>query len=146
MNAQDRINSRYNYYPNTAVELCVISYDDIDTISHAVSHRTDLEVVWGPAQLSDEFCVSFSLMYVAKKAATGEYFVVIRGTNYDSLISWLYQDFDVATTQPFLGLPGNPPNVPDDALISQGSFQRYDRPTQPDRPAEQLFFNRFLNG
>ncbi len=122
MNAQDQINRDYNYYPNTAVELCVISYDDIDTIRHAVSHQTGLEVVWGPAQLTDEFCVSYSLMYVAKKAATGEYFVVIRGTNFESLESWLLQDFDVATSQRFSDLPGNPPNVPEDALISQGTF------------------------
>lgn len=122
MNAHELIKNNYAYYPNTAVELCVISYDDFGAIKHTVAHQTGLEVVWGPAQLTDMFGVSYSLMFVAKKAATGEYFIVIRGTNYDSLESWLKQDFDVATSQPFANLPGNLPNVPDNALISQGTF------------------------
>lgn len=146
MNAQELISSNYAYYPNTAVELCVISYDDFDAIKHAVTHRTDLEVVWGPAQLTDMCGVSYSLMFVAKKASTGEYFVVIRGTNYDSLESWLLQDFDVATSQPFSNLPGNLPNVPDTALISQGTFNGMTDLLSLTDPVSNISLVDFLKG
>lgn len=122
MNVMNQINSNPDYYPNTAIALCNISYDAPDEISPAVSAATNLDVVWGPAQLVSWDDVSYSLMFVARDAATGEYFVVIRGTNFDSLGSWLLQDFDVGSTQPFSALPGNPPNVPGNAAISQGTF------------------------
>lgn len=61
-------------------------------------------------------------MYVAAKASTDEYFVVIRGTDFLSLATWLLQDFDVATSQPLNTLQGNPKNIPSTALVSQGTF------------------------
>ncbi len=114
--------SNYNYYPNTTIELCVISYSDINTIAGQVATNTNLQVVWGPFEHLSDLGVAYSLMYVAKNPQTGEYFVVIRGTNPLSLESWLGQDFDVSTSQPFGSLPGNPPGVPSSALISQGTF------------------------
>jgi hypothetical protein len=77
--------------------------------------------VWGPTQLS-RFGIPYSLMFVAKNTKTEEYFVVIRGTNFESLSSWIEQDFAVGSAQPFSKLPGSPPNIPADALISQGTF------------------------
>lgn len=123
MNVFELIGSNYNYYPNTAVELCVFSYGDTPTIAPAVSAGTDLNVVWGPAEcLSRITGVPYSLMYVAAKASTGEYFVVIRGTDFLSLATWLLQDFDVDASQPLGTLPGNPKNIPTTALVSQGTF------------------------
>lgn len=111
----------YNYYPTTSIELCVISYSSADDICGMVTANTDLEVVWGPAEVSDPIGIPFNLMYVAKNASTDEYFVVIRGTTPESITSWL-EDFEVSTTQPFSALPGAPANIPADALISTGTF------------------------
>jgi len=122
MTVFEQIANNYNYYPTTAIELCVISYNDISAISQAVSDNTNLSVVWGPAQWVDIFDVPYSLMYVASHSATGEYFVVIRGTNFESLYTWLEQDFKIDSSQPFSALPGNPPGAPASALISQGTF------------------------
>ena len=123
MNVTELVGASYNYYPNTAVALCVISYSDIGTIAPAVAQQTDLTVAWGPAQcVSSITGVPYSLMYVAKRASTGEYFVVIRGTDFLSLSTWLLQDFDVATSKPLSALPGNPKNIPATALVSQGTF------------------------
>ncbi len=119
MKKQDLASSNYNYYPNAMINLCVISYaEDINDIPAQVA-AMGLQVVWGPAQWVDEFGVSYSLMYVAMNPATGEYTVVIRGTNPTSLATWLDQDFDVAFTQPFKLLV---PSAPSNALISQGTY------------------------
>jgi lipase (class 3) len=112
----------YNYYPNTAIELCVISYDDMAAIPVNVKTKTSLSVVWGPAELTGWLGIAYSLVYVAADSATGEHFVVIRGTNPDSLYSWLDEDFDLSPTPAFNTLPGCPPGAPDSALISQGTF------------------------
>ncbi len=123
MNVFELVGSSYNYYPNTAVELCVISYGDTPTIAPAVAANTELSVVWGPAEcLSRITGVPYSLMYVAAKASTGEYFVVIRGTDFLSLATWLLQDFDVYTSQPLGLLQGSPPNIPATARVLQGTF------------------------
>jgi hypothetical protein len=123
VNVFELAGSSYNYYPNTAVELCVVSYGDLSTIAPAVSANTDLSVVWGPAEcVSSITGIPYSLMYVAARASTGEYFVVIRGTDFLSLATWLLQDFDVDASQPLGTLPGNPKNIPATALVSQGTF------------------------
>lgn len=115
--------SSYNYYPNTAVELCVASYQDTSAIAPCVSAKTDLSVVWGPAEcLSKITGIPYSLMFVAAKASTGEYFVVIRGTDFLSLATWLLQDFDVAISQPLSKLSGAPSSIPTTARVSQGTF------------------------
>lgn len=116
------IGHRYDYYPNTAVQLCAIAYDGMPDIPAAVSASTGLTVVWGPAELRRWDGVSYSRAFIAGDAATGEYFVVVRGTNFDSLGSWLKQDFDLSTATPFGALPGVPPQVPADALIGHGTF------------------------
>lgn len=123
MNVMDLVGSSYNYYPNTAVALCVISYSDTGSIAAQVAQQTDVNVVWGPAECVSRITgVPYSLMYVASKASTGEYFVVIRGTDFLSLSTWLLQDFDVATSQPLGSLQGKPRSIPATALVSQGTF------------------------
>ncbi len=123
MNVLQLVGASYKYYPNTAIELCVASYQDAASIAPCVSANTDLSVVWGPAEcLSKITGVPYSLMYVAAKASTGEYFVVIRGTDFLSLATWLLQDFDVDASQPLCKLQGNPQAIPTSARVSQGTF------------------------
>ena len=123
MNVLQLVGTSYNYYPNTAIELCVASYQDTASIAACVSANTDLSVVWGPAEcLSKITGVPYSLMFVAAKASTGEYFVVIRGTDFLSLATWLLQDFDVDASQPLSKLQGNPQTIPTSARVSQGTF------------------------
>jgi hypothetical protein len=116
------IGRNYDYYPNTALQLCAISYDGLHEIPPEVSSTTGLVVIWGPVELRDWEGVSYSRAFIAGDAATGEYFVVIRGTNFESIRSWTKQDFDLDRTEHFSELPGGPPNVPTDALISKGTF------------------------
>ena len=147
MDVFDNIGQNYNYYPTTAIELCVISYEDIGDITTTVSQYTNLRVVWGPARLVSREGVPYSLMYVANNATTGEYFAVIRGTKFDSLTSWLTEDFDVGSVQPFGTLPpGNLPRVPPDALISQGTFNGMKDLIELVDPTTGQSVVSFLNG
>lgn len=116
------IGRSYDYYPNTAIQLCALSYGGMQHIPRDVLSTTGLTVVWGPAELKDWDGVSYSRALVAGNDLTGEYFAVIRGTNFESLSSWLRQDFDLATVKPLAALPGAPPQLPADALIAQGTF------------------------
>ncbi len=110
MNVLKHIHRNYNYYPTTAIELSSISYDDQDKISSAVSANTNLKVVWGPAKHTHWDDITYSLMFVACNAETGEYFVVIRGTNDYSLSFFLMLRCAPRSTPPFSSLPDNPPN------------------------------------
>ena len=76
-----------------------------------VTSATGLTVVWGPVELRDWEGISYSRAFVAGDATTGEYFAVIRGTNFESLQSWLKQDFDLDKAVPFGQWPGNPPFI-----------------------------------
>lgn len=122
MDVFEQIGRNHDWYPATAIALCAISYDDVSAIAGEVESQTGLKVVWGPAELDHWDGVSYSRALIAGDEATGEYFAVIRGTNFESLSSWLKQDFDLDKAKPFGALPGSPPNAPADALISQGSF------------------------
>ena len=122
MDVFDNIGRNYDFYPNTSIVLCAIAYDDMSVIPGEVASQTGLRVVWGPAELKSWDDISYSLAYIAGDASTGEYFAVIRGTNFESLSSWLKQDFDLDKAMPFGELPGGPPKVPADALISKGTF------------------------
>lgn len=116
------VGHKYSYYPNTAIRLCSASYASIGDLPGAVSASTGLTVVWGPAELKRWDGLSFSLAFMAGDPNTGEYFVVIRGTNFESLSSWLNQDFDIGKAARFADLPDTPTCVPADALIAQGTF------------------------
>ncbi|MDH5178188.1 MAG: hypothetical protein OEZ39_00855 [Gammaproteobacteria bacterium] len=122
MTALEQIQINPNYFTLTTIKLCVISYFDAHRIPEAVASDCGLRVVWGPAQLAHWDGIPYSLMFIAEKADSGELFVVIRGTNFESLSAWRSEDFAVGNSQPFAALPGNPPKVPTDALISQATF------------------------
>ncbi|HSU16115.1 lipase family protein [Longimicrobium sp.] len=111
--------SNFGYYPRTMINLAVISYDDpMSSIPGDVA-ALGWQVVWGPAELVDDFGVSYSRAYIAHRSTLDEYTVVIRGTNPDSWETWSLQDFDVGTTVPFNQLA---PHAPSDALISTGTY------------------------
>jgi hypothetical protein len=116
------VHRNYDYYPNTAIQLCATSYASMQDIAGTTLSSTGLSVVWGPDELKNWDGVSYSRAFIAGDAATGEYFVVIRGTNFESLSSWLKQDFDLATACPLGMLTGAAKSVPPDALIAQGTF------------------------
>ena len=61
-------------------------------------------IAWGPVAYKDDEVFSESLMYVVKDRALGsesEYTLVIRGTNPVSLVSWIFQDLNVAGQTPW---------------------------------------------
>ena len=118
MNEFDSQAGSYNIYPRTMVRLCVISYESVDDIPGAVQ-PLGWDVVWGPAERRSIIDISYTLMFVCRNRQTGEYAVVIRGTNFDSLRSWIFQDFDIGSTQPFSKLA---PHAPSNALIAQGTY------------------------
>lgn len=122
MDVSEQIGRNYNHYPNTAIALSSIAYDAMAQITAETRSQTGLDVVWGPAELQHDDGISYSRAFIARDPATDEYFAVIRGTNFDSLSSWLKQDFDLDVACRFADLPGHPPGAPDDALISQGTF------------------------
>jgi hypothetical protein len=85
--------------PQKMIRLCNISYvtdttDRKKAVTSAVQ-KLGMSVVWGPEELFDDFGVSYSSMYLAYDPADTAYTVVIRGTNYESLKSWIGEDFQV---------------------------------------------------
>jgi len=114
----------YDFYPRTMIRLSEIAYDDIDDIKTNVKNlyqkkENRFDVVWGPAEATSIVDIAYSLMFVAYRAETNEYVVVIRGTNPLSLEAWCEQDFAIGNLQPFDQLA---PEAPSDALVSQGTF------------------------
>lgn len=128
MNAHDSLPGSSNVYYNTSIALCVFSYEDIDNIPGLVSNMSsgnsglpDLAVVWGPAEHKSILDEPNALMYIAQNQQTNEYYVVIRGTNPESLSSWLDEDLDIDKTEPFSSLHDNP-SASKNVLISKGTF------------------------
>jgi hypothetical protein len=137
MSELDFKSNSYNYYPRTMIRLCEISYGDFGKIKDEVAalyyYKDDdpnrgknpdyeemrQEVVWGPAEASSSWGVTYSLMFVAYRPYRNEYTVVIRGTNPISWESWCDEDFAIGTTQAFNQLA---PHAPANALVSQGTF------------------------
>lgn len=122
------IDSQPIQYLRQAIDLCVQAYDPIDAIKHHVANKVkgpsgeNFCVVWGPVQETDILGVPKSLLYIAMNEATNEHYVVIRGTNPDSLTSWVTEDFEVGEKRDFADLFGSPPHVPQNTWISEGSF------------------------
>jgi hypothetical protein len=85
------------------IRLCVLSYisDTMNVITYAVQDSLGMNVVWGPVEHKDIFGVSYSLMFVAKHPHKKDYTVVIRGTNFESLRSWIDEDFQVHCAKKF---------------------------------------------
>lgn len=132
----------YNYYPQTMIDFCAISYDDISSIPAAVQ-QLGWTVVWGPAQLLSDEGVSYSLAFVASRNDPNETTVVIRGTNLDSWTAWTSEDFDIGTTVPFTQLV---PTAPAGAVISQGTLDGINDLLQLTDPATNASLVSYLQG
>lgn len=125
MNVFDHLKTNYNYYPNVAIELSIIAYEFVNLIKPSIEIRPKMmqEVVWGPAEATGELGIPYAKIFITKVWGAEEYFVVIQGTNPFSLDAWTEEDFDVDVAVPFATLiPGNPTNIPEDVVISQGTF------------------------
>lgn len=109
--------------PGTMMALAAIAYDDMHSIPQAVEGLgIGLTVAWGPAELRHLLDpVPYSAAFIATNGS-GQYTVVIRGTEWDSLSSWEGEDFDIAPAQPFSQFAANA--VAKDGqtpMITQGS-------------------------
>lgn len=109
--------SLYNYYPRTAISLCITSYLDYKYVPSQVL-ALGLDVVWGPARKLSLLDIPYSFMLIARNPISKEYWVVIRGTDPASLTSWIKEDFDVGSTEQFLQYA---PSAPAEARISTGT-------------------------
>lgn len=111
------------------------------------------QLVWGPA-INVLEGVTDAMMFVSLSDMTGEYNVVVRGTNPFSFSTWFAQDFDVlpplyAWKEVVLGQP--PIQVPqgeNELAISKGACHTLGLLTnlQPDPglPGEGLYFWEYL--
>lgn len=114
----------FNYsLPQKMIRLCNFSYSTDSTIEKriikdSVQKYLGMDVVWGPEELVDDFGVSYSSMYVAFDPWISAYTVVIRGTNYESLKSWIGEDFQVHKAVKFSRFVKA---APADAKISKGT-------------------------
>ena len=99
--------SNYNYYPNTMINLCVISYQDPTTMAASVNNTLGLDIVWGPVFPGSDYLKAKSLLFVAVNKKTNEYTVVIRGTSLKSLNAIFKEDLDIDSTADFNQLTGS---------------------------------------
>ena len=108
------------YYQFMMANFDVFAYDSPDNISSVIKKKTNdiWAVRWGPVALYSDFDVIYSLMYVAVEKITGAVAVIIRGTTWDSLETWLKQDFKIHYQ---LQYKAYDPNAPANALIAQGT-------------------------
>lgn len=108
--------------PVMMMQLAAIAYDAKDLVRLSVDFHFmgKLKVVWGPEEAYHDVLgvpVPYSAAFIAQGPGEGEYTVVIRGTEANSLMSWITEDFEV-TPVPFSRFAANaPPN----AMISQGT-------------------------
>ncbi|WP_440056886.1 lipase family protein (plasmid) [Pseudoalteromonas sp. T1lg65] len=65
----------------------------------------DVDIVWGPHTQQMPNGKSFNTMYVAQICGTQQYIVAVSGTNSQSLFDWVFQDFNVAVTTPWIFNP-----------------------------------------
>jgi hypothetical protein len=109
--------AQQNLLLNMLIDLCVYSYSKPSELVTKVQDMS-LNVVWGPAELSTPF-VPYCLAFIAQSPGTGDYYVVVRGTDPESLTSWLKEDFDISTTKPFTDFVSS---APQNANISTGTW------------------------
>lgn len=79
------------------------------------------DVVWGPAWHYPDYTwdsESDACMFIARSRDTGNMMVVMRGTNFLSMDSWLYQDFDTGV---MVSLTDLVPNAPASATVARGT-------------------------
>lgn len=107
-------------YPLTMITLCVIAYDSPRVIAQKVKDVTNGQwtCVWGPVALYSDLDIIYSLMYVVKRTNANEFAFVIRGTTWDSLSSWLDEDFAISNQIPWTNYYWK---APQEAKVSQGT-------------------------
>lgn len=96
--AQDK--DRNYSLPQKMIRLCNFSYITDSTtekriLKDSVQKWLGMNVVWGPEELISGFGISYSSMFVAYDLLPEAYIVVIRGTNFESLKSWIGEDFEI---------------------------------------------------
>ncbi len=109
--------------PQKMIRLCNYSYITDTTygkriLKDSVQKWLGMQVVWGPEELISDFGISYSSMYVAYDPIDSAYIVVIRGTNYESLKSWIGEDFEVHKAVKFRKFVKS---APANAKISKGT-------------------------
>jgi hypothetical protein len=110
--------------PQIMIRLCCLSYITDTTankniVKDSVKRELGMDVVWGPKELFNKISGdSYSSMYVAKFPDRDDYVVVIRGTNFTSLESWIDEDFLLHKSVKFSRYVNA---APKDAKISKGT-------------------------
>ncbi|MFN8396254.1 MAG: hypothetical protein U0176_16615 [Bacteroidia bacterium] len=133
-------------YPlvNLAVNLSAAAYAGTPAQVVNAVEAAGASIVWGPAE-SIHNGISDSLMFVAIDTI-GAYWVTIRGTNEDSIYSWLNEDVDIHNLVPFSNYVSA---APVDAAISQATANGLDLLlglTDPDSGQTMLSFLSGLGG
>jgi hypothetical protein len=108
--------------PVMLMQLAAIAYDAKDFVRLSVDFHFmgRVKVVWGPEEAYHDVLgvpVPYSAAFIAQGPGEGEYTVVIRGTEANSLMSWVTEDFEVSPV-PFSGFAAN---APSNAMISKGT-------------------------
>ncbi len=106
--------------PLIMINLAGVAYESPQAIPGKVQDITnkEWECVWGPVALKSDADVIYSLLYVARRTGSNEFAFVIRGTTWDSLSSWLGEDFSIQEHVPWENYSLRAPR---DAMISQGT-------------------------
>ncbi|KJY87992.1 MULTISPECIES: lipase family protein [Pseudoalteromonas] len=82
-----------------------------ESLYHTISNSLkeipfiNVDIVWGPHAQMMPNGEAFNTMYVARVSGTDQYIVAIAGTNGKSLFDWIFQDFNVAITTPWIFAP-----------------------------------------
>jgi hypothetical protein len=113
--------------PQTVIAAAITDYNPGNYDPNASSPMTPYTpipstVVWGPVYSATSAGDTYSLMYITQVTGSNEYFVVIRGTNFESAYSWDSEDFAIYATLPLNTLPSIGGSIPDDVMISQATF------------------------
>jgi hypothetical protein len=103
MGALTDLLANFGYYAQLMIQLAVIAESHVGAIPAQVD-SLGWNVVWGPAELRDGLGVSYSRAFIARRADSAQYTVVIRGTNPLSWRSWMGEDFAIGRTVPFNAL------------------------------------------
>ena len=121
MNVFELVGGSYNYYPNTAIELCVISYGDTSTIAPAVTANTDLSGVWGGMRVEHHW----RAVQLDVRRGKGQHRRILRRHSRHRFFEPRYVAVAGLRCRHFAAaqhLAGQSKNLPSTALVSQGTF------------------------
>lgn len=121
MNIETYTHSNYKPLVSRGLELSTLAYKTPTDIKNSIRSNSDYEMVWGPVQLSDWGLFAYAAMYAIRVKSTNNVWVVIRGTQKDSLWSWLEEDFAVGKKSNLYHLH-ELKNKKSDIWVSQGTF------------------------